>query len=181
MALVLPRGWRRALLALHVLCGAGWMGLDLGLVVLVAAGASSDSGPTVAAAYTAARLVIPVVVPALALGMLVTGVLLGWGTRWGLLRWTWVLVKLVIGLVLTALVLLLLVPNALGIPADLTGTADEVRAAVGSSGRDLLPPPIVSFVALGFALVLSIWKPWGRTPWSPPPAEPAVRGRGTAR
>ena len=181
MAFVLPRGWRRTLLALHVLCGVGWMGLDLGLVVLLAAGAGSDSGPTAAAAYTAARLVIPVVVPALALGMLVTGVLLGWGTPWGLLRWTWVLVKLVIGLVLTALVLLLLVPNALGIPADLTGTADEVRAAVGSGGSDLLPPPIVSFVALAVSLVLSIWKPWGRTPWARPPAGRPGSGRDTGR
>ena len=181
MAFVLPRGWRRTLLALHVLCGVGWMGLDLGLVVLVATGAGSDSGPTVAAAYTAVRLVVPVVVPALAVGMLLTGVLLGWGTRWGLLRWTWVLAKLVVGLVLTALVFVLLVPNALGIPADLTGTADEVRAAVGSRGSDLLPPPIVSFVALGVSLLLSIWKPWGRTPWARPPAGQALLERGTGR
>ena len=60
-------------LALHVLCGVGWMGLDLGLGVLVVAGATSDSGPTVAAVYTVARLVIPIVVPVLATGMLVTG------------------------------------------------------------------------------------------------------------
>ncbi|WP_426247478.1 hypothetical protein [Nocardioides sp. LHG3406-4] len=165
MAFTLNRTWRRAVLALHILCGVGWMGLDLGLVVLVVTGASSDSGPTVAAAYTAARLVIPVVVPVLATGMLLTGVLLGWGSKWGLVRWTWVLTKLVVGIVLTVLVFVALVPGALSIPTELTGTAAQVRDAVGGAGRDLLFPPVVSFLALSFALVLSIWKPWGKTRW----------------
>lgn len=161
----LSRPWRRTVLAVHVLCGAGWMGLDLGLMVLVVTGASSGSGPTVAAAYTAVRLVVPIVVPVLATGMLLTGLLLGWGTKWGLLKWTWVSVKLLIGLVLTVLVFALLLPGALSIPPELGGAAAEVRDAVGGAARDLLFPPVVSFAALGVALVLSIWKPWGRTPW----------------
>lgn len=166
MDLTLSRTGRRAVLALHVLCGVGWMGLDLGLFVLVVTGATADSGPVVAAAYTAARLVIPVVVPVLATGMLVTGVWLGLGTKWRLTEWTWVLTKLAIGVVLTVLVYVALVPGALSIPTELTGTAAEVRDAVGGADTDLLFPPVVSFLALGFSLVLSIWKPWGRTRWS---------------
>ena len=162
----LSRPWRQAVLALHVLCGVGWMGLDLGLIVLVLTGATSGSGPTVAAAYTAVRLVVPVVVPLVATGMLVTGLLLGWGTRWGLLEWTWVLLKLVIGVVLTALVFVLLLPLALGVPPDLGGSAADVREAVGAAVRSLVFPPMVSFTALGVSLVLSIWKPWGRTAWA---------------
>lgn len=201
MAFTLSRSQRRAVLALHVLCGVGWMGLDLGLVVLVLTGAMSDDGAAVAAAYTSARLVIPVVVPVLATGMLLSGVLLGLGTRWRLTEWVWVFTKLCIGVVLTVLVYVALVPGALSIPTDLTGTAEQVRDAVGGTGRDLLFPPFVSFAALAFSLVLSIWKPWGRTPWArrardverglrqdrpetrkedhvaPQPAAPAVPGR----
>jgi hypothetical protein len=165
MTFSLSRPWRRTLLVAHVLFGVGWMGLDLGLLVLVLTGATSESGPTAAAAYTSARLVIPIVVPVLATGMLLTGILLGWGSKWGLVRWTWVLTKLVIGVILTVLVFVALVPGALSIPAKLTGTASQVRDAVGGAGTDLLFPPIVSFLALGFALVLSVWKPWGRTRW----------------
>ncbi len=165
MSFSLSRPWRRTVLVAHVLFGVGWMGLDLGLLVLVLTGATSESGPTVAAAYTSARLVIPIVVPVLATGMLLTGILLGWGSKWGLVRWTWVLTKLVIGVILTVLVFVALVPGALSIPTELTGTASEVRDAVGGAGTDLIFPPIVSFLALGFALVLSIWKPWGRTRW----------------
>ncbi|WP_217702388.1 hypothetical protein [Nocardioides guangzhouensis] len=161
----LSRRVRRAVLALHILCGVGWMGADVLLAILVVAGRTSGDGATVAAAYTAVRLVVPLAVPVLVGGMLVTGVLLGLGTKWGLVQWWWVFVKLLVGIVLTALVLVALVPGALSIPEGLTGTADQVRDAVGRAGEDLMFPPFVSFAALAFALVLSVYKPWSRTRW----------------
>ena len=162
----LSRNARRSVLVLHILCGVGWMGADVLLAILVLTGRLSDDGATVAAAYTAVRLVIPPAVPVLAVGMLLTGVLLGLGTKWGLVQWWWVTVKLAIGVVLTLLVFVALVPGALDIPTGLTGTADQVREAVGRPGEDLLFPPFVSFAALAFALVLSIVKPWKRTWWA---------------
>ena len=162
----LSRNARRTVLVLHILCGVGWMGADVLLAILVLTGRLSDDGATVAAAYTAVRLVIPPAVPVLAVGMLLTGVLLGLGTKWGLVQWWWVTVKLAIGVVLTLLVFVALVPGALGIPTGLTGTADQVRAAVGRAGEDLLFPPFVSFAALAVALVLSVVKPWKRTRWA---------------
>lgn len=166
MSFTLGRHLRRTTLLLHVLCGVGWMGLDLGLMVLVVSGATTGDGAVAAAAYTTAHLVIPVVVPALAVGMLLSGVVLGLGTRYGLARWTWVLTKLAIGVLLTALVFVALLPGVMGIPDDLAGTADQVRSAVGGSARDLVFPPFVSFTLLTVSMVLSIWKPWGRTPWA---------------
>ena len=52
---------------------------------------------------------------------------------------------------------------ALDLPTGLTGSADEIREQVGREGRHLLFPPLVSFVALAFSLVVSVFKPWGRT------------------
>jgi len=166
MPFTLSRNLRRTTLLLHVLCGVGWMGLDLGLMVLVVSGATTGDGAVAAAAYTTAHLVIPVVVPALATGMLLTGIVLGLGTRYGLAQWTWVLTKLGIGVLLTLLVFTSLLPGVLAIPEGLSGSADQVRAAVGDTVRDLVFPPFVSFTLLAVALVLSIWKPWGRTPWA---------------
>jgi hypothetical protein len=161
----LGRNVRRSVLVLHIVCGVGWMGADVLLAILVLTGRASGDGATVAAAYTTARLVIPPAVPVLAVGMLLTGVLLGLGTKWGLVQWWWVFVKLMIGVVLTALVFVALVPGALDIPTGLTGSADQVRDQVGRAGEDLMYPPFVSFAALSFALVLSVFKPWQRTRW----------------
>jgi uncharacterized membrane protein len=165
MSFALGRNARRTTLLLHILCGVGWMGLDLGLATLVLTGATTGSGPVAAASYTAVRIVIPVVVPVLALGMLLTGVVLGLGTKYGLVQWTWVLVKLCVAIVLTVLVFVALVPGALSIPTELTGAADDIRREIGAAASDLIYPPVVSFLALGFAMVVSIWKPWGRTRW----------------
>jgi hypothetical protein len=79
--------------------------------------------------------------PLLATGLicLLTGVLLGLGSKYGLLRYWWVAVKLALNLVLTGLVLVSLAP-------------------VG----DLIFPPIVSPTALLVAMVLAVFKPWGR-------------------
>ena len=161
----LGRNARRSVLVLHIACGVGWMGADVLLAILMVTARTSADGPSVAAAYTAARLVIPPAVSVLAVGMLLTGVLLGLGTKWGLVQWWWVFVKLLIGVVLTALVFVLLVPGALGIPAELAGSADQVRDQVGRAGQDLVFPPLVSFAALAFSLVLSVFKPWQRTRW----------------
>ena len=165
MGFTLSRNARRATLVLHVLAGAGWMGLDIGLAVMVLTGATTDDGSLAAAVYLVARLVVPVAVPVLASTMLLTGIVLGLGTRYGLVQWWWVLVKLSLGTLLTVLVFVALVPGVLTIPTDLAGTADQVRDAVGRQVQDIIFPPLVSFSLLGVALVLSVWKPWGRTRW----------------
>lgn len=165
----LGRTARQCWLVLHIACGVGWMGADVLLAGLVLTGKLSDDGTAVAAAYTIVRLLVPWTVPFLACGMLVTGVVLGWGTRWGLVQWWWVLVKLSVGVVLTVLVFVALVPGALGVPDGLTGSADHVRELVGRADDDLIYPPLVSFTALAFALTLSVFKPWGRTRWARDP------------
>ena len=91
---------------------------------------------------------------------LVTGVILGVGSKYGLVRYWWVAVKLVLNVVLCALILVALQPGLGGITRygrDLAaGTAAERDVS------DLFFPPIVSLSALTFATILSVAKPWGR-------------------
>ncbi len=97
----------------------------------------------------------------LGLVSLVTGLLLGLGTKYGLLRYWWVAVKLVINVVLLALVLVLLMPGLNDVRADGSALLAGGDPAVDVS--KLAMPPIVSLVALTVATVLSVFKPWGRT------------------
>lgn len=144
------------------------MGLDVGLFLLLLTGLRTDDGQLAAACYRAVAVIVPVAVPVLGLGMLLTGLLLGWGTTWGLLRYWWVFAKLVMGIVLTVLVFIALVPgvNDLATP-DPALSAEAVRDTIGEATTGLLFPPIVSFLMLGIAAILSVFKPWGRTPWTP--------------
>jgi hypothetical protein len=65
------------------------------------------------------------------------------------------------------LVFVALVPgvNAINVLAATGSSANAMRATLGDLPTGLLFPPVVSFLMLGTATVLSIFKPWGRTPW----------------
>ena len=159
---------RKAVLVLHIVMGIGWMGVDIALLVLLITARTTDDATLVASGFNAIRMIVPVAVPPLSLGILATGLLSGWGTSWGLLRYWWVLVKLVLSLVMTVLVFVSLVPAVTSITLLSTTTmdADVVRASLGALPTQLMFPPVVSFLMLGVATVLSIFKPWRYTPWS---------------
>jgi hypothetical protein len=163
---VLPQGWRKLVLVLHVTGGVGWMGLDVGLLFLVFTGLLTENGRTAVAVYTALGIFVTPAVMALSLLMLATGLVQGIWTKWGLFQYWWVFVKLLLGIVLTALVFVALLPAVSSLPAELTdadgASGAAVRRALGAAPVQLLFPPVVSFLSLGFALVLAIYKPWGR-------------------
>ena len=91
---------------------------------------------------------------------LATGVILGIGSKWGLVRYWWVAIKLALNVILTALVLVALRP-------EVAESADAARRwlageAVDLAVQDLIYPPIVSPIALLVAMTLAVVKPWGR-------------------
>lgn len=176
----LSQPWRKTLLVLHLVTGIGWMGLDIALLVLAVAALRTTDAEVVYSSYRAIAIAFPGPVLLLSFGMVVSGVLLGWGTHWGLLRSWWVLIKLIVGLVLLALVNFLLVPALSGIPGVLSSglSAAELRTSLGELPNTLLFPPVVSFLMLATSVILSVFKPWGLTPWTPDPARARREARG---
>ncbi|MGL5911549.1 MAG: hypothetical protein ACRCZP_16235 [Phycicoccus sp.] len=156
----ISRPWRRALLVAHIASSGAWIGIDVMVAVLVGVGRLAGDVQTRVLAYRALAEFVVGPMLASALVCLVTGVLLGLGTTWGLLRYWWVAAKLVANLVLCALVVFALRPGmddvAVYGAALPTGVADP--AAVSQ----LVFPPAVSLTALVAAVVLSVVKPWGR-------------------
>lgn len=98
-----------------------------------------------------------VIVP-LAVGSLLTGVLIALGTKWGLLRHYWVVLSL--ALTLFATVVLLLHMPTVSHTADVARGAD--RQTLESLGGDLFHPGI-GLVVLLAVQVLNIYKPQGVT------------------
>jgi hypothetical protein len=147
-------------LVLHVVSAGAWIGIDVMVGVLVLTGWFGTDVQVRSLAYQA--LATFLVWPMLTSGLvcLVTGLVLGLGSKWGLVRYWWVAVKLVLNVVLCALILVILQPGM-----------DQV----GQYGRDLQTsspdpgavstlffPPAVSLTALTLATTLGVLKPWGR-------------------
>jgi hypothetical protein len=153
--------WRKTTLLVHIIAAGAWIGIDVIVAVLVLTGRYADSVATRSLAYQA--LATFVVWPMLLSGLisLATGIVLGLGTKWGLVRYWWVAVKLVLNLVLCTLIVLVLQPG-LGDVGDygrelLTGSPTVDRVST------LFFPPAVSLTTLTVATALAVFKPWGRT------------------
>jgi hypothetical protein len=146
-------------LLVHIAAAGSWLGLDVAMAVLVFTAMGTDDRATEASALQVLHLVT--IWPMLIAGVLslATGVVLGLGSRYGLVRYWWVLVKLVLNLVLSALVLVALRGGVQ--EAASAGRAMGAGAGSWNSG-DLVFPPIVSPTALTVAFVLSVFRPWGR-------------------
>ncbi|MCO1597220.1 hypothetical protein M8C17_18870 [Micromonospora sp. RHAY321] len=168
----LPPPARKALLTLHLVTSLGWLGADL---VLLTLGVAALRGADPAVVYPVAALIGTVLFAPLSVLVWLVGVASALLTPWGLLRYRWVLTKLVITTVMVGLVLFLLTPNlrhagALGVALPARDRADLVIA------------PAVSTSLMVIATVLSTYKPWGRRPAARPTvAGPASHDRAATR
>jgi hypothetical protein len=151
---------RKAFLVTHIVSAGAWIGVDVVLAVLVFTAMLTSDTAVAATCYRALSLfaVWPLVV--IGLICLGSGVVLGLGTKYGLVRYWWVAVKLGLNIVLTVLAVVALRP-VVAQAADY-GRLLDLGQAVGDAPADLIFPPIVSPACLLFAVVLSVYKPWGR-------------------
>jgi len=148
--------WRKLLLTVHVATAVSVLGTDLVLLVL---GISRVRGADPQVIYPAAHLVATWVLAPLAIVALGTGVLLGLLTGWGLLRYWWVTIKLVLTAILTGVILFVLVPR-LGVAAD-AATALAPSPFTAAERLPLLVAPAAGVTLLILMVALAIYKP----PW----------------
>ncbi|HNM79034.1 MAG TPA: hypothetical protein PKI89_11735 [Tepidiformaceae bacterium] len=156
----LSRRSRQAVLVLHIIASGAWIGIDVIVAVLVVTGWFSSDIELRSVAYRALAhfLVLPMIGSGLV--CLGTGVVLGLGTKWGLIRYWWVALKLVMNVVLCILMITVLSP---GMPeVDRYGVGLITGAPSNADIQTLFFPPAVSLTALTVAVVLGVAKPWGR-------------------
>jgi len=153
-------GLRRATLVVHIVSAGAWIGIDVLVGVLVVGGWFTADPQIQGLAYQA--LGTFVVGPMLVSGLvcLVSGILLGLGTRFGLIRYWWVAVKLAMNIVLCVLIVFALQPGMAEVAAHGRLLAASAESPIDVS--QLFFPPAVSLAALTFATILGVFKPWGR-------------------
>ena len=167
----LGRRGKQALDVVHLWTSLGWLGVGLSQLTLNLLALTTDDPALRHAAHQIAHAFDRYLLIALALGSFATGVLLAVRTRWGLTRYWWVAVKLV----LTA-AMLVFTPIWMGgwtaTAVELTGDPGAVADPAYLAVRTELTAGSVSLVLTLLAItVISVVRPWGRTPARPPRAE----------
>jgi hypothetical protein len=165
--MTMPSALRKLALAMHLSLSVGWIGAIVAYLALSVTAVTTQNAPTLRATWIAMDLIGWYAIVPLALASLVTGLVMAFGTKWGLFRHYWVLISFVLT-VLAAVVLLLHMPDV-SVLADAARGADG--AGLGGPGNHLdtrlddgdFLHPALGLVVLLAIQVLNVYKPQGMT------------------
>ncbi len=160
--LLRPRS-RKLWLTLHVGFSVGWLGAAMAMLVLAIVGASASNPMLRHYAYEIMHIFDLAIVIPLVLLALITGLVMSLGTKWGLVRYWWVLVKFAIAL---SIPLFAAVQESLWVREAVAATrADPAADLAGTDVRLWVCFIVFSLLLLWTATALSSYKPWGKTRW----------------
>jgi hypothetical protein len=156
----LTPGQRKLALSAHLACSVGWIGAVLAYLVLDLTVAAGEDPAIVRPAWIAMGILTARVIVPLAVASLVTGLVMAFGTKWGLFRYWWVLISFV----LTVFATVVLASEA-GVIARMAAiasdpaTSDEHLLALPAT----LPHSVGGLLVLLLVQVLNVYKPQGLT------------------
>lgn len=160
MSMMKPK-LRKLVLTAHIAFSVGWLGAVAAFLVLAVAGLYSQNSQTVRAAYIAMDLIGWYVIVPAGLATLFIGVVQSLGTKWGLVRHYWVLIKFLLTLGATGLLILHM--RAAGGIADYAARSDLSDLDMRPARIRLIADAGAALAVLLTATILSVYKPWGLT------------------
>jgi hypothetical protein len=149
---------RKFALAAHVTSSVGWLGAVAAWLALAVAGLTSRDALMARSVYPPMELTAWSVIVPLCLASTLTGFVSSLGTRWGLVRHHWVLIKLLMTVPATVLLLVHMKPIAYlaGIAAETTLFNADLA---GRLRMQMVAYAVAALLVLILATVLSVYKP----------------------
>ena len=155
---------RKFAITVHIVTSVGWLGAVVAYLALAIVGLSSHDASVARACYHSMALIGPFVIIPFSLATLLTGFAEAVGTRWGVFQHWWVAAKLVLTAVATV-ILLRHMPAVISmavVAADPSLSLDNFRA----QRLQLILHAVGGVLVLLTTTVLSVYKPWGLTPFA---------------
>jgi predicted secreted protein len=154
---------RKLTLTVHIAASVGWLGALAVFFAHTLASLISQDEQMVRAASLAMGLTAWFVILPLSLTSLTTGLVQALGTAWGLFRHYWILFKLLLTAVATAVLLLKLGP--IGYLADVASEATFSSTNLIGLRTSLMVHAAGGLLVLLTAATLAVYKPPGMTPY----------------
>ena len=159
--MIMSPGLRKFALTAHVTSSIGWFGAVAAFLALAIVGLTSQDRELVRAAYLAMELTTRFVIVPFAFVSGLTGVVSSLFTRWGLFRYYWVLMKLLITIFAT--IVLLVHTQPIDLLASVAAKTAVLGADLQGAQLDMVIASSASIVVLLVLTVLSVYKPRGMT------------------
>lgn len=171
-AMGMTPGLRKFTLTAHVSASVGWLGAVAAFLALAIAGLTHEEPETIRGAYVAMDLVGWFVIVPFCLASLLTGLVQSLGTEWGLFRHYWIQVKLLLTVAGTILLLLHMQPTSR--MASAVAETTELSADLSRLRVQLVADAGAALFVLLLTTALSVYKPWGTTPYGRRRLRPAL-------
>jgi hypothetical protein len=139
---------RRTLLVAHILVSVGLLGDVAGFLAVAIRAAGTDDPEVARASYDILAMFSTLFGIPLSFAALLTGIGLGLGTKWGVLRYPWTMAKLVLILTVILMGALVIGPSV-----------EQMRDGSGGVDGRILAGAVWDLMALGTATGLSVFKP----------------------
>lgn len=151
---------RKFTLTLHVISSVGWLGAVAVFLVLAISGLTNKDTEMVRAAYLAMGVIAKLVIVPLNFASVLTGLIQSLGTKWGLFRHYWILMKFIITIISTLILQLHLQPISFlaGVAADRTLTSADSGLQI-----QLIVAASAALFVLLVNITLAMYKPKGMT------------------
>jgi uncharacterized membrane protein len=153
---------RKAVLVAHVISSVALVGSSAGVLVIALSAAATDESVAAHALYVSLRTAVFALAVPLSFIALGSGIVLGLGTKWGVLRHRWVTAKLVLLVVIILTGALVVRPSMDHVIAATAAPAPAAKADLGSSQWQPVLAAASNIVLAAVAAGLAIFKPGGR-------------------
>jgi hypothetical protein len=168
-------GVRKVALTVHVATSVGWLGAVAAFLFLSVVGLTTNEAEVARAAYLALNVVGLYLIVPLSFAALLSGVLQSLGTEWGLFRHYWIVAKLVLTFGATGLLLLHQFTAVAAAARQVAASSPSLTPRLGGLGSQLIFDAGLAVLVLLGITALSVFKPWGRTPYGHRQLDPSSR------
>lgn len=151
---------RKLALTAHVVTSVGFPGAVACFLALAVLGLATTDVQVIRAAYLAMELITWIVIVPLCFATLLTGIISSLGTNWGLFRYYWIVVKLLITIPSTIILLVHMRPIEYMADAAMGSMSG---ADLGKVQLQLILASAAAVLVLLVATALSVYKPRGLT------------------
>jgi hypothetical protein len=161
--MIMSPGLRKLALSAHIIFSIGWLGAVMVFLVLSLLGYYSQDRELVRASYLVMSPITWFVIVPLAFASGLSGVVSSLGTKWGLFRYYWVLLKLVLTIPIT--IILMIHTQPIDHLANVAATAAVLGAGLQKMQLQMVVASGATLVVLLILTVLSVYKLRGLTPY----------------
>jgi hypothetical protein len=156
-------GLRKLTLTAHIVLSVGWLGSVAAYLALAIAGLNTNDPQLAHGIYPSMELIARYVIVSFSIATVGVGLLESLGTPWGLFRHWWVLAKFALATIATAVLL-----KHVQVISEMASSARSTLLTAGDF-RDVRIQLVVhaggGLLVLLAATALSVYKPWGLTPY----------------